>query len=99
MQLQWNGFGVSDSIWTMIVLGVAISFVLFYLALYKNAAFPIPLAWAFFGIYSSYASGGLDPAMSTVIQGILLVGIGIFLVAVVWTFIKNGKALFPKDAG
>ena len=96
VQLEWDGFGLSDSIWTMIVLGVALAFVLFYLALYKNAAFPIPIAWAFFGIYSAYASGLIDPAMSTVIQGILLAGIGIFGIAVVWTFIKNGNALFPR---
>ncbi|MBT2582999.1 TspO/MBR family protein [Planococcus sp. ISL-109] len=97
VQLQWNGFGISDSIWTMIVLGIAIAFVLFYLARFKNAAFPIPLAWAFFGIYSAYANGQLDPAMSMAIQGVLLTGIGIFLIAVVWTFIKNGNTLFPRQ--
>lgn len=99
VQLEWNGFGISDSVWTLIVLGIAIAFVLFYLSRFKNAAFPIPLAWAFFGIYSSYANGQLDPAMSTAIQGVLLAGIAIFLIAVVWRFIKNGNALFLKHAG
>ena len=95
VQLEGNGFGISDSIWTMIILGIAIAFVLFYLSIYKNAAFPIPIAWAFFGIYSAYANGVLDPAMSTAIQGILVAGIVILLIAVVWTFMKNGKSLFP----
>lgn len=94
VQLEWNGFGLSDSVWTIIVLGIAIAFVFFYLSRFKNAAFPIPIAWAFFGIYSSYASGRLDPALSTVIQGVLLAGIVILLIAVVWRFIKNGNALF-----
>lgn len=98
VQLEWNGFGISDSIWTMIVLGIAIAFVFFYLSRFKNAAFPIPIAWAFFGIYSAYASGQLAPELSTAIQGILLAGIGIFLIAVVWRFVKNGNALFPKHA-
>lgn len=98
VQLEWNGFGISDSIWTMIVLGIAVAFVFFYLSRFKNAAFPIPIAWAFFGIYSAYANGQLDPAMSTAIQGILLAGIAIFLIAVVWRFIKNGNALFPRHA-
>lgn len=97
VQLGWNGFGISDSVWTIIVLGIAIGFVFFYLSRFKNAAFPIPLAWAFFGIYSSYANGQLDPAMSTTIQGVLLAGIAIFLIAVVWRFIKNGNALFLKQ--
>lgn len=96
VQLEWNGFGLSDSVWTIIVLGIAIAFVFFYLSRFKNAAFPIPIAWAFFGIYSSYASGRLDPALSTVIQGVLLAGIVILLIAVVWRFIKNGNALFLK---
>ncbi|WP_367619077.1 tryptophan-rich sensory protein [Planococcus shixiaomingii] len=96
VQLEWNGFGISDSIWTIIILMVAIAFVLFYLSRYKNAAFPIPIAWAFFGIYSSYASGRFDPDMSTAIQGVLLAGIAIFLIAVVWRFIKNGNSLFLR---
>lgn len=64
----------------------------------NNVAFPIPLAWAFFGIYSSYADGRFDPALTTVIQGFLLAGIGIFLIAAIWRFIKNGNALFLKRA-
>ncbi|MDN7246273.1 TspO/MBR family protein [Planococcus shenhongbingii] len=99
VQLEWNGFGISDSVWTIIVLGIAIAFVLFYLSRFKNAAFPIPLAWAFFGIYSQYTSGRFDPAMATAIQGVLLAGIGIFVIAAVWRFIKNGRALFLRHAG
>ncbi|MTD31932.1 TspO/MBR family protein [Planomicrobium sp. YIM 101495] len=98
VQLEWDGFGISDSVWTLVILSVAIAFVLFYLKLSKNAAFPIPLAWAFFGIYSSYADGRFDPALTTVIQGFLLAGIGIFLIAAIWRFIKNGNALFLKRA-
>ena len=97
MQLEWDGFGISDSVWTLIVLGLAIAFVLFYLSRVKNAAFPIPLAWAFFGIYSSYANGRLDPEMASVIQGVLIAGIALFLSAAIWRFIKNGNALFLKQ--
>jgi translocator protein len=96
VQLGWNGFGLSDSVWTIIVLIFAIAFVLFYLARYNNATFPIPIAWAFYGIYSSYRDGRFDPAMSTAIQGVLLAGIAIFLIAVVWRFIRNGNSLFLK---
>lgn len=99
VQLEWNGFGISDSVWTMIVLGLAIAFVLFYLTRIKNAAFPIPIAWAFFGIYSAYASGELNPELSTAIQGVLLTGIVIFMIVAVWRFSKNGKSLFPGHAG
>jgi len=96
VQQQWDGFGFSDSIWTIIILFVAIGFVFFYLALYKNAAFPLPIAWAFFGIYSAYASGVLDASMATTIQAVLVAGIVLLLIASAWTFVKNDKGLFPK---
>ncbi|QHJ72241.1 tryptophan-rich sensory protein [Planococcus halotolerans] len=96
VQLDWNGFGVSFSVWTLIILAVAIAFVLIYISRYKNAAFPLPLAWAFFGIYGSYMSGRVDPELSTAIQWLLVAGIVIFLIAAVWRFIKNGNALFQQ---
>ncbi|MCH4825407.1 MAG: tryptophan-rich sensory protein [Planococcus sp. (in: firmicutes)] len=96
VQQQWDGFGFSDSIWTIVILFVAIGFVFFYLALYKNAAFPLPIAWAFFGIYSAYASGVLDATMATTIQAVLVAGIVLLLIASAWTFVKNDKGLFPK---
>lgn len=99
VQLEWNGFGISYSVWTLIILVVAIAFVLIYISRYKNAAYPLPLAWAFFGIYGSYRSGRVDPELATAIQGLLIAGIVIFLIAAVWRFIKNGNALFYKHTG
>ncbi|WP_394120270.1 tryptophan-rich sensory protein [Planococcus donghaensis] len=98
VQLEWNGFGISYSVWTLIILGVAIAFVLIYLSQYKNAAFPLPLAWAFFGIYGSYASGRVNPELAMTIQGVLIAGIVIFLIAAVWRFIKNGNSLFLRHS-
>lgn len=96
VQLNWGGFGISDSIWTIITLFLAIGFVLFYLSLYKNAVFPISLAWAFFGIYSSYNNGEINPNMGAIIQGVLLLGIVVFVLSAIMTFIKNGNSIFPK---
>lgn len=96
VQLNWGGFGISDSIWTIITLFLAIGFVLFYLSLYKNAVFPISLAWAFFGIYSSYNNGEINPTMGATIQGVLLLGMVVFVLSAIMTFIKNGNSIFPK---
>lgn len=98
VQQEWNGFGLSDSIWTIVILFVAVGFVFFYLTRYKNAAFPLPIAWAFFGIYSAYTSGILNASMATAIQTVLIAGIVLLLLASVWTFIKNDNGLFPKLA-
>src|SRR5690606_35002549 len=98
VQLEWNGFGISYSVWTLIILAVAVAFVLIYLTKYKNAAYPLPLAWAFFGIYGSYASGRVDPELAAAIQGFLIAGIVIFLIAAIWRFIKNGNSLFWRHS-
>lgn len=93
---DWGGFGISDSLWTIIIIIVAIALPLIYMRFYKNAVFPISLAWAFLGIYSSYSSGRLEPPMGSFIQILLLLGIGIFIVAIIITFIKNNYSIFPK---
>lgn len=98
VQLEWNGFGISFSIWTLIILAAAIAFALIYISRYKNAAFPLPLAWAFFGIYGSCSSGRVEPELATAIQWFLIAGIAIFLIAAVWRFIKNGNALFSRES-
>lgn len=97
VQKNWGGFGISSSIWTIIVLFIAIAFVLFYLSQYKNAIFPISVAWGFFGIYKSYSSGRLAAPMASTIQIVLLVGIAIFVLSIVMTFVKNGNSILPSD--
>lgn len=98
VQKNWAGFGISSSIWTIVVLFIAVGFILFYLSLYKNAAFPISAAWAFFGIYNSYTSGRLSPPMSSIIQGVLIFGMGVFIVAIIIIFVRNNNSIFPKIA-
>ena len=98
VQKNWGGFGISSSIWTIIVLFIAIAFVLFYLSQYKNAIFPISVAWGFFGIYRSYTSGTLAPPMASSIQMVLLLGMAIFVVSILMTFIKNGNSILPSKA-
>lgn len=93
---NWGGFGISDSIWTIVILFIAIAFVLYYLSLYKNAIFPISLAWAFYAIYSSYQSGKFDPPMASLIEGVLLFGMIVFIILVVVTFVRNGYSIFPR---
>lgn len=97
VKIGWSGFGLSPSVWTLIMLGLAVILVLAYLGLYKNPAFPIGLAWAYFGIYRAYKDGLIRAEMSSSIEMALIVGILIFILAIVVTFIKNGYGLFPRE--
>ncbi len=97
VQREWNGFGLSPSTWTIVTIILAVALTAIYLTLYRNAAFPISLAWAFFGILSSYRSGRLAPPMSTTIQALLIFGIVAFIAFAVIIFIKNDKSMFPRN--
>lgn len=50
VKLEWNGFGLADHIWATIILIIAVVLVILVLLKNSNAAFPLPVAWAYFGI-------------------------------------------------
>lgn len=53
VKMEWNGFGLSDDIWALIILIVAAALVIGVSLAVKNAALPLSVAWAYFGIYQS----------------------------------------------
>lgn len=53
VKMEWNGFGLSDDIWALIILIVAAALVIGVSLVVKNAALPLSVAWAYFGIYQS----------------------------------------------
>ena len=53
VKLEWNGFGIADNIWAMIILIVAGLIVIGVALNLKNAALPLSVAWAYFGIYQN----------------------------------------------
>ena len=51
VKLQWNGFGIADDIWAVVTLAVGVLLVVFIVSKIQNAVVPLPVAWAYFGIY------------------------------------------------
>ena len=95
VQQGWQGFGISPSVWTILVLLIIVAVVVGYVRRYRNAIFPIAVAWAFFGIYSSYSNGLVAPSMASIIQLILMFGIAVFIALIGYSFFKNHYAIFP----
>ena len=50
VKLEWNGFGIDADIWSIITLIVAIILVVLVGMRLHNAVFPLPIAWAYYGI-------------------------------------------------
>lgn len=90
---QWSGWGLSEALWAVITLIVAIVLVFLVLTRVKNAAFPLPIAWAFFGIYQ--AQGLLNGEGSGMLQMTALLGMAVLIgmAAIVWY--RNGFKILP----
>lgn len=50
VQAKWNGFGQSPETWGIIMIIVAVGLIFLVNLKLRNAAFPLPIAWAFLGI-------------------------------------------------
>jgi hypothetical protein len=95
VKLNWDGFGIAGETWAAIILVVAVLLVIAILLKLRNAAFPLPVAWAYFGIYQSLnASGG--PAL---LQTIALAGMAVLIGAAAITLWRNHIALLPEQSG
>ena len=51
VKLKWNGFGLANDIWAIIILIIAVLLIILVNFRIQNAAFPLPGAWAYYGIY------------------------------------------------
>ena len=61
--LNWNGFGLSDTVWAITMLVIATGLGAIYLLKEKNYAYVLVLVWAFAGIGVKQIA---DPGVSTI---------------------------------
>ncbi|MHC1786508.1 MAG: tryptophan-rich sensory protein [Christensenellales bacterium] len=100
VQQGWNGFGLSAAAWALIILIAALAIAAGIQYRLRSAAFTLPLAWAYFGIWQrqtaqgEFSFAGQYPAVITV----SLVGCAVLLILAVVMFWRNGFSLLPKDA-
>ncbi len=92
---EWNGFGIAGDIWAMIILAVAILLAVVVLSKIRNAAFPLPIAWGYFGIYQFLKSPDGFNGEFVLLQNATLAGIVVLAVLVAIVFYRNGMSLLP----
>lgn len=96
VKLNWNGFGLAEEVWAIITLLIAILLVLLVNQSIKNAGFPLPIAWAYLGIYEFLnAKEGFDgayPLLSTV----ALIRMTILIGTAAIRFYLNGFKVIPS---
>lgn len=91
VQIEWNGFGIASETWAAIMLSVSVILALLVLLRVKNAAFPLPIAWAYWGINRELSSIGGYPTLEI----IALAGMIVLLGLAVYSFVRNRTAVIP----
>ncbi len=97
IKLGWNRFGLSQEIWGSLMLIVAIVLLIGVLLKIRNAAFPLPVAWAYLGIHQFLKSpSGFNGAYAT-LQTISLCGMAVLLIVAAILFFRNRFSLLPAS--
>lgn len=96
VKLKWNGFGISAEVWALTILIVAVVLVALVLLRIKNAIFPIPIVWAYYGIYQNLNSLNIE---SRLLRTIPLLGIVVLIAIAVFYFYKNRFSVIPAIKG
>lgn len=97
VKLEWNGFGLADNIWTSIILIVAIGLNIFVLSRIRNAVFPLPVAWAYLGIYQFLNSPAGFNGAYPLLQWIALGGMAVLIGVAAVQLYRNHFSILPSQ--
>ncbi len=87
--IGWNGFGISETIWTVIVIAVGAVIGILTIMRNKDYAYGLVIIWAYIGILikhmSSSGFAGMYPAVITTV----IIALALVVVADVFTIVKK----------
>lgn len=95
VKLKWNGFGIAEQVWAIIILIIAVLLAIAVQLKNRSAAFPLPIAWAYFGIYQFLkAPEGFDGQFGF-LQVTSLIGMAVLIGAAAIQLYRNQFSLLP----
>lgn len=86
VSISWNGLGISEELWTWIVLTIAITIVLIVIITRKDIVYSLVFIWAFIGILMKQMNNATDVA---IIAGLFAGIIGIISSITIYQFKRN----------
>ena len=95
VKVNWNRFGISDPVWTAVMLAASLALVIGVMLKTRNAVFPLPVAWAYFGIYMFLKSPEGFKGEYGYLQAIALAGTAVLAIAAVFAFFRNRLSVLP----
>lgn len=90
--INWQGFGISPVIWTLVVMSVGILLALLFIYLHGDIFYALVVNWALLGIYLKRTAEGTSAIRPIITLSIL--GIIIITFAVILAFIKKRVYIF-----
>ena len=97
VKLNWNGFGIADEIWAIIMLIVSVLLIIVVLSRIRNAAFPLPVAWAYFGIYQFLNSPDGFKGAYGLLEIVSLAGIVVLIGIAAIQLYRNHFSILPDS--
>lgn len=92
VSIGWNGFGISDVIWTIIILIVGVIISAFTIIKFKDIAYGLVIIWAYMGIYIKHTSvngfAGQYPSIITTV----VISIAVIIIIELYTIYLKGKS-------
>lgn len=95
VKLKWNGFGIDAETWAIIILTIAVLLVLGILLKIRNAAYPLPVAWAYFGIYQFLNSPAGFKGKYGFLQTVALIGMAALIIISAVQLYRNRFSVLP----
>lgn len=96
VKIEWGGFGIGHEILAAITLVVGIVLVFLVLLSNRNAVFPLPIAWAYFGIYQFLKAPEGFKGEFAFLEIVSLVGMAVLIGIAAIQLYKNNFDLIPE---
>lgn len=98
VKLNWNGFGIANEIWGVIILSISVLLIFIVNLILRNAVFPLPAAWAYLGIYQFLKAPEGFKGEFPLLQTIALAGMVILIGIAAIQLYKNHFLLIPYSS-
>lgn len=92
VSIHWDGLGISDVMWTQLVISVGVLITLLALIMRRDIAYSLVVVWALLGIYLKRTTSGFTDSdvATTALIAMTIIAVGILAVAV-WLALKRAK--------
>jgi len=91
VSIGWNGFGISDITWTIIILMVGVIISSLTILQFKDIAYGLVIIWAYMGIYIKHTSiNGFSRQYPSIITTVVI-SIAIIIIVELYTIYLKGK--------